>query len=162
MKANLLRKYILPGAVIGLVSGLTLTCSAGPGIIISVPAPPTVVISAPAPPSVVVAPAPTVAVVPDDYVWDGTEYVGVVGGQYYYLGPGGAWVVCDPVRFHRFQGYISIHPDWRGHMTHNVNYRGNYGHDYGHDHPQPMHDQPAHDQSSHGDYNRPGHNGPPQ
>ncbi|HSY42293.1 MAG TPA: hypothetical protein VK811_00175, partial [Candidatus Acidoferrum sp.] len=83
MKTNLLRKYALTGVAMGL--GMALPCIAGPAIIITPPAPPTVVISAPMPPPVVVAPAP-VAVVPDDYYYDGTEYVGVVGGQYYYLG----------------------------------------------------------------------------
>ena len=33
---------------------------------------------------------------PDSYVWDGVEYVGVVGDQYMYLGPEGVWLVCDP------------------------------------------------------------------
>jgi hypothetical protein len=157
MKANLLRKYILPGAV-GLVSGLGLSCMAGPGIIIMPPAPPTVVITAPMPPApVVVAPAPTVAVVPDDYYYDGTEYVGIVGGQYYYLGPDSAWVVMDPVRLHRFNVWVGAHPDWRTHyVTHNVRYRGSIP-----AHAQPMHE----DRAPARDYDHPDHdhdhNGPP-
>jgi hypothetical protein len=156
-------KYILSLAAVGLA--FVACCFAGPAIIIQ---PPTVVISPP-PPPVVVAPAPVVVVAPDDYVWDGTEYVGIVGGQYYYLGPGDVWVVCDPVRLHRFQVYVGVHPDWRTHMTHNVKYRTM---DRGyHPQPQPMHDthgqqpvphaqpmtpgnQPGHDDR--------GHNGPPQ
>jgi hypothetical protein len=65
----------------------------------------------------------TVAVVPDSYVWDGTEYVGVVGGQYYYLGPGNVWMTMDADRLHRFQGWQSAHADWRDHAIHNVKYR---------------------------------------
>jgi hypothetical protein len=36
---------------------------------------------------VVVAPAPEVELVPEYYVWDGVEYVGVVNSRYVYLGP---------------------------------------------------------------------------
>ena len=50
---------------------------------------------------------------PDSYVWDGVEYVGVVGGQYMYLGPGEVWLVCDPVRLDRFHGWERGHPEWR-------------------------------------------------
>lgn len=64
-----------------------------------------------------------VAVVPDNYVWDGYENVGFVGDQPYYLGPGNVWVVCDPVRVERFNGWVNVHPDWRDHVTVNVNYR---------------------------------------
>jgi hypothetical protein len=61
--------------------------------------------------------------VPDDYVWDGYEYVGFVGDQYYYLGPGNVWIVCDPVRLARFHNYVRVHPDWHVHATVNVRYR---------------------------------------
>ena len=45
---------------------------------------------------VAVEPAVTVdTAVPDDYVWDGYEYVGVVGDQYYYL-LRDVWIVADP------------------------------------------------------------------
>lgn len=153
MKTNLFRKYVLTGAAMGL--GMALPCVAGPAIIITPPAPPTVVISAPMPPAVVVAPAP-VAVVPDNYYYDGTEYVGIVGGQYYYLGPGNVWAVMDPARLHRFQGWQHDHADWRTHSVHNVNYRGN-----AQAHAQPMHGDQMHGQpgSDHPDHD---HNGPPQ
>ena len=60
-------------------------------------------------------PAPVVVTVgvPDSYAWDGVEYVGVVGGQYMYLGPGGGWLVCDSFRLDRFHGWERGHPDWR-------------------------------------------------
>jgi hypothetical protein len=153
MKSNY--KYILSGAI-GLVSALALPCMAGAGIVITAPAP-SVVISAPPPPAVVVsAPAPVVTVAPDDYYYDGTEYVGIVNGQYYYLGPDNAWVVMDPVRLHRFNVWIGAHPDWRTHYAvHNVKYRGAPAH-----YAQPMHDDHAYD---HSDYNHSDHdhNGPP-
>ena len=85
----------------------------------------TVQVGAPAP--VVVAPAPAVTVavgVPEVYVWDGVEFVGVVGGTYYYLGPGDVWVVCDPVRLGRFHEWERVHADWQAHATANVKYRG--------------------------------------
>jgi hypothetical protein len=58
------------------------------------------------------APAATVVVYPDYYAWDGYEYVGLRGGQYFYLNPGGAWVVCDPVVVERFHGWERYHLDW--------------------------------------------------
>ena len=61
------------------------------------------VVAAPAPVVVVDAPGPVM--VPDSYVWDGVEYVGVVGDQYFYLGPGNVWLVCDPFRLERFRGW---------------------------------------------------------
>jgi hypothetical protein len=74
-----------------------------------------------APPSVYVAPPEAVVTVgvPDSYVWDGVEFVGVVGGQYMYLGPGGGWLVCDSVRLGRFHGWEGGHPDWRRTAVHN-------------------------------------------
>jgi len=93
-----------------------------------------VIVAAPAP--VVVAPAPPPVdpvVIPDDYVWDGYEYVGVVGDQYYYLGPGNVWLVCDPVRLDRFHVWIGGHPDWRGHYIRNDHFRNDR---YGHFHPR--------------------------
>lgn len=74
-------------------------------------------------------------VVPDDYYWDGYEYVGIVGDRYYYLGPGNVWVVCDPIRLHRFNVWIGAHPDWRVHATVNVHYRTD-----AHGHYQDRHD----------------------
>lgn len=87
---------------------------------------------------VVTAPAVTVEadVVPDDYVWDGYEYVGVVGDQYYYLGPGNIWVVCDPVRVERFHAWVGGHPDWHAHAIRNDRYRND-----SHGHYHPRHDE---------------------
>lgn len=138
-------------ATAGIVCGMTLPCMAGVGIYITTPPPPTVVITAPA----LVPPPVTVVVAPDDYVWDGTEYVGVVGGQYYYLGPGSTWVVMDPVRLHRYQLYVHDHPDWHSHMIHNVKY---HNMPHGHPAPAPMHDKDGHSQPDR-DYD---HHGPPQ
>lgn len=150
MKINY--KHILLLTTAGVVCGMTLPGIAGPNIYIAPPAPPTVIITAPAPP-----PAVVVTVVPDYYIWDGDEYVGVVGDQYYYLGPGDVWVVCDPVRFHRFQVYVHDHPDWHSHMTHNEKYR-NQDRDHDHDRPAPMHDKDDHNKLDH-DHD---HHGPPQ
>ncbi|MGA2869125.1 MAG: hypothetical protein ABSF34_08195 [Verrucomicrobiota bacterium] len=89
-----------------------------------------------APPPVYVAPAPAVVVgVPDSYVWDGDEYVGLVGDQYYYLGPGNVWIVAEPWRIDRFHGWERGHPDWRGHATRNDRYRAD-----AHGRVQPRHD----------------------
>ena len=86
-------------------------------------------------PVVVVAPAPVVVepsvevvasgpvMVPDDYTWDGYEYVGVVGDQYFYLGPGNVWLFCDPFRLDRFHGWERGHADWRAHAIRNDRYR---------------------------------------
>lgn len=81
------------------------------------------------------APAPvvTVGVYPDYYAWDGYEYVGFVGSQYYYLGPGHVWIVCEPWRLERFHGWERYHADWRDHAIHNELYRrGDGGHDNDH------------------------------
>jgi len=75
-----------------------------------------------APAPVYVPPPQAVVTVgmPDSYVWDGVEFVGVVGDQYMYLGPGGVWLVCDPVRLGRFHGWERGHPDWRRTAIRNV------------------------------------------
>src|ERR1700722_10773315 len=75
--------------------------------------------------------------VPDDYVWDGYEYIGVVGDQYYYLGPGNVWLVADPVRLDRFHGWERVHGDWRAHAIRNDRFRND-----SHGHYQPRHDRP--------------------
>ena len=69
----------------------------------------------PAPGPVVVAPPPPppLEFVPEYYVWDGYEYVGEYGGGFYYLGPGGGWIICDRARLERFHGWERGHPDWR-------------------------------------------------
>jgi|SRR5665213_2321507 len=82
---------------------------------------------------VVAPPAVEVAMVPDDYYWDGYEYAGLVGDQYYYLGPGNAWVVCDPIRLGHVHVWEGGHPDWRVHVIHNDRYRSD---SHGHYHPR--------------------------
>jgi len=72
-----------------------------------------------APPPVEVAPV----MVPDSYAWDGYEYVGLVGDQYYYLGAGNVWLFCDPFRLGRFHGWEGGHRDWRDHAVRNDRYR---------------------------------------
>ena len=78
-------------------------------------------------PPVVYAPPPPVEVapvmIPDSYAWDGYEYVGLVGDQYYYLGPGNVWLFCDPFRLGRFHGWEGEHRDWREHAVRNDRYR---------------------------------------
>src|SRR5580693_5220274 len=102
MNANM--KFIIPLTAIGVAAAIA--CIAGPSLIIT---PPTVVISAP--PPVVVSPEPIVA--PDCYAWDGYEYFGIVGDDYYYLGPDNVWIVMDPVRLQRFHTWAGRHSDWR-------------------------------------------------
>jgi hypothetical protein len=107
--------------IMGISSLATLKLMSGPavGITVQVPAPP--------PPSITV----TVGI-PDTYVWDGYEYVGVVGSQYYYLGSGNVWVVCDPGRVARFYDWERAHADWREHAIRNEHFRRDAE---GHDHP---------------------------
>jgi hypothetical protein len=87
-----------------------------------------------APPAVEVAPV----MVPDSYAWDGYEYVGFVGNQYYYLGPGNVWLFCDPLRLDRFHGWERGHADWRSHAIRNDRYRTDRN-----GHVQPRRDGPA-------------------
>jgi hypothetical protein len=56
----------------------------------------------------------------------------VVGSQYYYLGPGHVWVVCDPDRVVRFHDWERAHTDWRKHAIRNEHFRRDAE---GHDHP---------------------------
>jgi hypothetical protein len=91
-------------------------------------------------------PAPAVTVtVPDSYVWDGTEYVGVVGSQYFYLGPNNVWLTLDAPRLARFHGWERDHQDWRANAIRNTRYRGD----------ARAHDVPSHDdhavRDAHGD-----------
>jgi hypothetical protein len=84
---------------------------------------PQLVVAAPpvyvAPPAVVEEPF----MVPDDYVMVDGEYMGLVGGQYFYLGAGGVWLVCDQARLERFHGWERGHPDWRAHAIRNDRFR---------------------------------------
>src|SRR5579863_6604857 len=98
MKMKCMRAGMLLIAAAGLV--LVAGCVVYPNgrvgfvpVVVSAPAP---VVVAPAPPPVVVESGPVM--VPDDYVWDGYEYVGLVGTQYFYLGPGNVWLFADPFR----------------------------------------------------------------
>ena len=96
-----------------------------------------------APRPVVYAPPPPVVyeaaeLVPDSYVWDGYEYVGYVGDQYFYLGSGNVWLLCEPFRLERFHGWEGGHGDWRNHAVRNDHYRTDRS-----GHVQPRHDGPA-------------------
>ena len=75
------------------------------------------------------------AMVPDSYAWDGYEYVGFVGDQYYYLGPGNVWLFCEPFRLDRFHGWERGHVGWRDHAVRNDHYRTDRN-----GHVQPRHD----------------------
>jgi hypothetical protein len=137
--------------IMGIASIAAMPVMAGPGVSIQigVPAPPpVVVVPAPAP-----APVVTVAAVPDSYVWDGTEYVGVVDGQYYYLGDGNVWLPMDHPRLARFNVWIGGHPDWHTHMVINEHYRYDAHHNYApyHDdhHDADHHDADHHDADHH-------------
>jgi hypothetical protein len=139
---------------ISVSSLAVLSLMAGPVVTVQVPAP-AVQVQVPAPVVTVPAPAVTVEVgVPDTYVWDGDEYVGVVGGAYFYLGPGDVWLPFDAVRVARFHDWERLHADWRDHAIRNEKYR----HD-AHGHEVPRHDvvqhdaaPPSHD-ASHDDHN---------
>lgn len=124
MKANM--KHVL--SITSLGFAFALICLGAQNTVVT---PPLVV--APAPPPNVSGPVPVA--VPASYVWDGSEYVGIVGGQYYYLGPGNVWLAMRPARLHRFLAWEQNHPDWRAHAIRNIRYR-NMG--------PPMQPQPVH------------------
>jgi len=97
-----------------------------------------------APQPVYYAPGPVVegpVMVPDEYTWDGVEYVGLVGDQYYYLGPGHMWLVAEPWRLERFHGWERDHRDWREHATVNIQFRTDF-----HGHVQPARRGPGREQ----------------
>jgi hypothetical protein len=122
-----IRKSIALAVGISTLTALPLLAGIGVGISINAPAP---VVVAPAPPVVAVP-------VPDSYVWDGSEYVGVIGSQYYYLGPGNVWLTLDGPRLERWNRWEGGHHNWRSHMIHNDRFRHDaYGHDrdHGRDH----------------------------
>ncbi|MGA2243738.1 MAG: hypothetical protein ABSH48_01965 [Verrucomicrobiota bacterium] len=86
------------------------------------------------------APAPGITVnigVPDTYAWDGYEYVGVIGDQYYYLGPGNVWLPMGADRLAHFHSWEKAHLDWRTHAIRNERYRLDA---QGHAHPWHDHD----------------------
>jgi hypothetical protein len=128
MKSKCMHASILSMAAGGLV--LVSGCVVEPnGQVVFQP--PVITIS----PPVVVAP---VVMVPDGYAWDGVEYVGVVGDQYFYLGPGNVWLVCEPFRLERFHGWERDHRDWRNHAIRNDRFRTDRN-----GHVQPRHDAQA-------------------
>jgi hypothetical protein len=122
-------KLFLTAAMIGAA---TLSTQAGVEVTIAVPVP-----------VVVVAP---VIMVPEVYTWDGYENVGIVDGQYFYLGPGDVWLACDPDRLTRFHGWERGHADWQTHAIRNDRYRndahGN-AHPVRHDGPEKADAQPV-------------------
>jgi len=126
--------------IIALVTGITglaaLTAMSGPVVIVQPPAP-VVTVQVP-------APVVTVAV-PDTYVWDGFEFVGVVGTDYFYLGAGGYWLPCDSARLVRFHTWERSHVDWRTHATVNERYRLD-----AHGHTHPWHGPGHSDKDDHG------------
>src|ERR1700722_271370 len=133
MKMKCLRAGMLLVAAGGvvLVAGCVVYPNGQGGlapILGSAPAP---VFVAAAPPPWMVEPGPVM--VPDDYVWDGYEYIGLVGGQYYYLGPGNFWLLADPFRLDRFHGWEGSHRDWRAHAIRNDRFRRDA---HGHEHPR--------------------------
>lgn len=129
------------------VSGLSAwNVLAGPPVlVVQPPALPTVVVSAPATVVTVQSPpAVMLGTVPDSYVWDGDEYVGLVGNNYYYLGPNHDWLRLDAPRLGRFHDWEKVHTDWRSHAIHNEHYRYDaHGNDA--PHPDQGHDGDHHD-----------------
>jgi hypothetical protein len=144
MKANILSTCILLTAVGGVV--LVSGCVVEPNGQLAFAAPVYV-----APQPVYVAPQPVVVeadVVPDTYVWDGVEFVGFVGDQYFYLGPGNIWLACDRDRLERFHGWERYHADWQEHANRNDRYRNDA---HGHYHPSRQGGSENHGHSDRGD-----------
>ena len=103
--------FLAAGGVAVLVSGCVVRPYARVGFA------PVVVDAGP----VYVAPEPVM--VPETYVWDGYENVGLVGGAYFYLGPGNVWLGMDSFHRDRFNGWAGHNPGWREHTTVNVSFR---------------------------------------
>jgi hypothetical protein len=118
--------------VMGVSSLAAWTLMSGPVVTVQVPAPVVTVQT----PAVTV----TVGPVPDVYCWDGYEYVGMVGAQFFYLGPGNVWLVCDGPRLVRWHDWERAHADWHDHAIRNVNYRRD-----AQGHEAPRHDDHGHD-----------------
>ena len=117
-----------------------------PVVVVAAPAPP----PPPAPVVVMAAPAPVVVeeYIPDSYIWDGYEYIGVIGDDYYYLGAGNIWYRCEPWREHRFHDWERYNGDWRMRVVINDHYR--HGRD-GRDHPRgERHGPDRHDRDQRG------------
>jgi len=137
MKMNTRNKLVLAPALAGmtLALGLVSGCVVRPygGVAVEAPSPVTV----------------EAGVVPDDYVWDGYEYVGVVGSGYYYLGPNHVWLVAGSDRIARFHGWVRYHPDWHAHAIVNVRYRTDV---HGHYQPRRAAPQRKNDRDHKDDY----------
>ena len=67
---------------------------------------------------------PLSGAVPETYVWDGFEFVGRVGGQYYYLGPHNTWVLMDQARRQRYQQWQRANPNWQQRQIRNNQFLG--------------------------------------
>ena len=108
-----------------------------------VPQPPPAVVQQP-----MVVPQPVVVaepvMVPESYVWDGYEFVGLVGNQYFYLGPGNIWLLSEPFRLERFHGWERDHRDWREHAIRNDRFRTDHN-----GHVQPRHEPGKGDRNAH-------------
>lgn len=113
-------------AAVGFSLAVGYPCMAAPSLAAVTPKP------------VIVTRAPAVEV-PTGYVWDGSEYVGQVGGKYYYLGPRNTWVELDKTRQHQFEDWQKKNPDWRSREVKNTRYQG---HDMGQSHPASEHNPP--------------------
>lgn len=112
MKPN--TKFVISLAAIAFAVSLTNFCTAE------------VVIPSRGLPARTLQVVPPVTAVPNSYVWDGRNYVGMVGHQYFYLGPGNVWTIMDtPATLSYFQGWERAHPNWQAHATPNVRYRNN-------------------------------------
>jgi hypothetical protein len=108
MKTITTKKII---SAMGISSLAILPLIAGPSVPVQIGAP------APPPPAVMAPP-----VYPENYVWDGYEYVGVIGSDYYYLGPGNVWLTLDVERQARFHQWEHVHANWREHAIRNERY----------------------------------------
>jgi hypothetical protein len=89
------KKYIMALGALGITLGIGLPSTAvtnvqQPGIY---------------PPEV--APA-----IPATAVWDGSEYVGQVGGRNYYQGPNNTWLAMDQAHQQRFEEWQKNNPNW--------------------------------------------------
>jgi hypothetical protein len=137
MKTKCLRACILSVAAGGLLSGCVVQPNGQLAFqpIVVAPLQPVYVSPQPA----YMAPQPVVEVpvmVPETYVWDGYENVGLVGDQYFYLGAGNVWLAAEPFRLERFHGWERGHPDWRVHAIRNDRFRTDRN-----GHVQPRHDE---------------------
>jgi hypothetical protein len=133
---NIKRNAKITALMTGITGLATLTLMSGPVVTVQVPTP---VVAVQVPP-----PAITVAV-PETYVWDGYEFVGVVGTHYLYLGAGDYWLPCDSVRLARFHKWATAHPDWRAQVVVNERYRLD-----AHGHVHPWHGDRHSDRNDHG------------